>query len=236
MIWSWNTRTSFLDIIIKRNVNNLYPDVSNKVKLTDKGLFYIYSSFIPDAYKHNLIYCLVYRVFHIASSYSIFHTNLEVLKKKFLKIHRFLDTLYLPSDPTTSVAKKTIVLVLPYLGPLSIFTKRRLRKLFSKFYPFVNLKIVFNRGSTIKRLFSYKDKFSPKCSSGVVYQIQCEACGPSAAYVGKTINTLHERFYGPNGHLHPSTNGSALLEHLAQEISPNCEFNSKNIKILDLDQ
>ena len=35
------------------------------------------------------------------------------------------------------------------------------------------------------------------------------------------------------GHLHPSTNGSALLEHLAQEISPNCEFNSDNIKILD---
>ena len=230
-------KLSFLDTIIKRNVNNLYPDVSNKVKLTDKGLFYNYSSFIPDAYKHNLIYCLVYRVFHIASSYSIFHTNLEVLKKKFLKngfplfqfektVHRFLDTLYLPSDPTTSVAKKTIVLVLPYLGPLSIFTKRRIRKLFSKFYPFVNLKIVFNRGSTIKRLFSYKDKFPRKCSSGVVYQIQCEACGPSAAYVGKTINTLHERFYGPNGHLHPSTNGSALLEHLAQEISPNCEFNS----------
>ena len=27
--------------------------------------------------------------------------------------------------------------------------------------------------------------------------------------------------------------GSALLEHLAQEISPNCEFNSDNIKILD---
>ena len=108
-----------------------------------------------------------------------------------------------------------------------------LRKLFSKFYPFFNLKIVFNRGSTIKRLFSYKDKFPCKCSSGVVYQIQCEACGPSTAYVGKTINTLHERFYGPNGHLHPSTNGSALLEHLAQEISPKCEFNSENIRILD---
>ena len=63
--------------------------------------------------------------------------------------------------------------------------------------------------------------------------IKIKACGSSAAYVGKTINTLHERFCGPNGHLHPSTNGSALLEHLAQEISPSCEFNSDNIKILD---
>ena len=82
-------------------------------------------------------------------------------------------------------------------------------------------------------LFSSKDKFPRKCSSGVVFQILCEACGPNAAYVGKTISTLHERFYGPNGHLHPSTNASAQLEHLAQEISSNCEFNSDNIKILD---
>ena len=35
------------------------------------------------------------------------------------------------------------------------------------------------------------------------------------------------------GLMDTSTNGSALLEHLAQEISPNCEFNSDNIKILD---
>ena len=38
-------KLSFLDTIIKRNVDNLYPDVSNKVKLTDKGLFYNYTSF-----------------------------------------------------------------------------------------------------------------------------------------------------------------------------------------------
>ena len=82
-------------------------------------------------------------------------------------------------------------------------------------------------------MFSYKDKFPLRCRSRVVYHIQCEACGPRAAYVGKTVNTLYERFYGSNGHLHPSTKSSALLEHLSQDIDPKCEFNPENIKVLD---
>ena len=54
-----------------------------------------------------------------------------------------------------------------------------------------------------------------------------------AAYVGKTVNTLHERFHGSNGHLNPSTKSSALLEHLSLDLSPTCEFNPNKIKVLD---
>ena len=72
-----------------------------------------------------------------------------------------------------------------------------------------------------------------KCRSGVVYQIQCEHCGSGAAYVGKTVNTLHERFYRSNGHLNPSTKSSALLEQLSLDLSPTCEFNPDKIKVLD---
>ena len=124
-------------------------------------------------------------------------------------------------------------MLLPYLGPLSVFVKRRLTKLINKFYPLVDFKIIYKRGRTIGSLFSFKDKFPLKCSSSIVYKIECESCGSSATYVGKTINTIHERFHGTNGHLHPSTKSTALLEHLAEKISPNCEFNSDNIKILD---
>ena len=73
-----------------------------------------------------------------------------------------------------------------------------------------------------------------KCLGGVVYYTQCESCGPSSAYIGKTINTLYERFYGPNGHLHPNSQKSALLEHLGHNINPLCEFNIDNVKILDI--
>ena len=130
----------------------------------------------------------------------------------------------------STVLKKHIVFVMPYLGPLSILytyqTETKLKRLISmsKFYPLIELKIVFKRGNTIKNMFSYKDRFLLKNSSSVVYQIQCEACGLSVAYVGKTVNTIYKRFYGSNGHLNPTTKASALLEHLALNLNPKCEF------------
>ena len=44
---------------------------------------------------------------------------------------------------------------------------------------------------------------------------------------------VYERFHRTNGHLHPSMKSSALLEHLAANISPHCEFKFDNIKIID---
>ena len=70
-------------------------------------------------------------------------------------------------------------------------------------------------------------------ANGETHQFQCEACVRSAAYVGKTINTIQERFYGSNGYLNPTTKASALLEHLhlAHDLSPQCKFNSANIQM-----
>ena len=120
---------------------------------------------------------------------------------------------------------------LPFLGPLSYVIKRRLVKLVGKFYPTIQLKVVFRRGFRIRNLFSFKDKFPLKCFSGVVYKISCKNCGPSQAYLGKTINTLHERFFGANGHLHPSSSNSALLKHM--DANPLCEFDFSSIEIID---
>ena len=47
---------SFLDKVVSRHTNNAYPEIKTKVKLTDKGLFYHFNTFIPDAYKKNLMY------------------------------------------------------------------------------------------------------------------------------------------------------------------------------------
>ena len=234
----------FLDTIIKRNLNNVYPDISTRVKPTDKGLFYNFQSFIPESYKSNLIYILVYRIFHITSSYIIFDIDRRILKAKFLKngfpsvlfdltVGKFLDKLYTPEEVVATVKRMRVTMVLPYLGPLSVFIKRRLTKLVTKFYPLVDLKIIYKRGRTIGSMFPYKDNFPLKCNSSVVYKIECESCGSSATYVGKTINTIHERFYGANEHLHPSTKSTALLDHLAANVTPTCEFNTNNIKILD---
>ena len=93
---------------------------------------------------------------------------------------------------------RSVIIVLPYLGIISIFLRRKISRLVSKYYLSANLRVVFQSGYRTKRLYSYKDKMPKNCLGGVVYYTQCESCGPSSAYIGKTINTLYERFYGNN--------------------------------------
>ena len=126
-----------------------------------------------------------------------------------------------------------ILMVLPYLGHISYATKRKLVKLVGKFYPRIKLQIIFKRGFRLSSMFSYKDKLPLSCKSYVVYYTQCNKCGPDAAYIGKTKNTLYERFYSSSGHLHPSSKNSALLAHLDITGDPQCEFVFNDVKILD---
>ena len=45
-----NEQLSFLDTVVSRS-NNSFPDISTKIKSTDRGLLYHFSSFIPKIYK-----------------------------------------------------------------------------------------------------------------------------------------------------------------------------------------
>ena len=65
-------------------------------------------------------------------------------------------------------------------------------------------------------MFCYKDKVPKKCLSGVVYYTHCEKCGLSKAYIGKTKNTLYERFHSSNGHLHVQLLSIMLKERLTK--------------------
>ena len=125
----------------------MYPDVSTKIKSTDKGLLYNYTSFIPDEYKRNLISWLVFRVFNIASSYKLFHIDKETLKNKFLSNGfpawlfdslegKFLNNICDPPPTSYAVPKVKVVIVLPYLGYISIYVSRKLRRLINKFFSY----------------------------------------------------------------------------------------------------
>ena len=237
-------KLSFLDTVVSRDPLSVSPTVSTKVKATDKGLFYDYASFIPDRYKSNLVCCLVYRVYKIASNYHVFDRDLKTLCTKLFKngfpkdfvescISRVLDGFYEPKVPVLSVSRKEVLMVMPYLGFMSMSLKRDILKLVRKFYPTVDIKLVFKRGTRISNLFRFKDTFPLKCKSGVVYYIECCKCGQSAAYIGKTKNTLFERFYGSNGHLNPKTQKSALIDHVMGSGDPECSFDFDSIKLLD---
>ena len=237
-------KLSFLDTVVSKENLSGRPEISTKVKDTDKGLFYNFSSFVPERYKENLVCCLVYRIFKIASTFHIFDNDLQRLccklynngfPKKLVEecVSRILEGFYTPKIPVHTVPRKELMVIMPYLGQMSVVLKRDILKLVKKFYPTVELKIVYKRGFQLSNMFNFKDKFAPKCLSNIVYYIQCSKCEQRSAYIGKTINTLYERFYGSNGHLNPRTVKSALLDHIAASGDPECEFNFDNIKIID---
>ena len=245
-------KITFLDTSISHSDTHSTADLSTHIKEQDKGLFYHFSSFIPDRYKMNKISSLLYRAYHIASDMFIFHRDLEILKSRFLsngfprhmiekctevflnKHHAHEDTQNRPSNATRD---RDVVISLPYLGPMSLVVRRKLLNLVKRFYPSVNLKIVFKRGLQVSNLFSFKDRFPLKCKSMIVYYINCRKCGPSEAYIGKTINTVHERFYASGtGHLHPNNSSSPFHEHVINSGDNECGFHFEDIKVLEQGQ
>ena len=119
-----NGSLAFLDTVVSHAVNSQYPAISTRVKNTDNGLFYHFGSFIPEIYKQNLISCLCYRIYNIASSYHILHENFQTLTRKLLKngfprwlveleIGKTMAKFYSPKPIVHLAPKKEIFMVLP---------------------------------------------------------------------------------------------------------------------------
>ena len=240
-------KLGFLDTWV-RKTDSGPAELSTKVKHTDRGLFYHIKSFVPDKQKFNLAYNLINRIYRIASNMTIFHTDFTSLKQRLLRngfseklvcecadkvLTKYRSTDH-QNEKTITVPKRAVTVCLPFLGPLSYSVKRNLLTLVNKFYPSVELKVVFSRGFKIRNLFAYKDKFPMKCRSMLVYYTQCSVCGPSQAYLGKTKNSIYERFYTSGiGHLAPNNANSALLNHINESVSPHCSFKFEDVKIVE---
>ena len=90
------------------------------------GLSTNFESLLPSKYKVNLVTVLVYRAFHICSSYAHFHDQLCNIKR-FLQqncfpkhlidklIKKFLDGQYIPKIRPATVSKLPVIFCLPYL-------------------------------------------------------------------------------------------------------------------------
>ena len=61
-------------------------------------------------------------------------------------------------------------------------------------------------------MFNYNDKFSLSCRSMLIYYPQCKNREPSEAHIGKTVNSVYERFFASGtGHLSTNNKNSALI-------------------------
>ena len=90
-----------------------------------------------------MIYTLVFRCFRICSDWNKFHKEIIFLKDIFLKngyptsfidkcFKTFLDQLFIKKPQVLTVEKKTLTLVLPFLGNLSLQTKTILQNVLKR--------------------------------------------------------------------------------------------------------
>ena len=142
-----NNSIPFLDVLITRTRNGFKTSVYHKP--TFSGLYSNFNSFISEEYKVGLIFTLLFRTFSVVSDFSGFHSEVchlkEILKKNTFPIKlidscikNFLNKRLTEKPVTLTSEKKDLVIVLPFLGKLSLDLRTRLRNCISKNLPLKN--------------------------------------------------------------------------------------------------
>ena len=85
----------------------------------------------------------------------------------------FLHNKYRIRGKVITVLKKTLFLVLPYLAPLSLQNRTKLRKSLKGILNCCQLQIVFKSQNKLAKAFRFKDRIPKELTSGVVYKFQC---------------------------------------------------------------
>ena len=84
----------------------------------------------------------------------------------------------------STVPEKDLLIVLPYLGKLSLQICRRINGIMKNKLPYCNVRFVLEIKCKISTFFTFKDKIPSFLPSGIVYNFQCGSC--NAIYYGKT--------------------------------------------------
>ena len=192
-----------LDVNVSRKEGKFVTSIYRK--RTYSGVYLNYKSFVPTDFKHGLIFTLLFRAHALSSNYELFHEEIVRLKTIWQKngyplffidkvIYRFLDSLFRPKCNNETIAeKKKVCITLPYLGPLSLQLKRRLRNVFKRCIPTVNLRVVFSSNNRIRNFCSFKDVIPLNVQSLIVYNFTCSTC--FSTYIGKTKRHFLIRAY-----------------------------------------
>ena len=232
----WNITIDFeqdneipcLEILIKRCPNNTFA-TSIYWEKTFTGLYTKWDSFTPRKYKINLIRTLTYRCYRIYSSAFLLKSALDDLRKLLLQngyphgiiTYNINDVLNRnrnkPNSPVSTVPKKDIVILLPYLGVQSDQISKRLKSCVYNFCSPVNLKIIFQSTRRIKSFFPYKDRLNRSQKSKVIYKAGCWDC--SDFYIGKTKRRLHDRKTEHFRALIKNDPTSAIADHIEPQVT-----------------
>ena len=183
-----NGKFSFWDVEVSREGKKFATTVYRKP--TFIGACTHFDSFLPTTYEFSMIYSLVFRCFSICSNWTKFHNESVFLEDIFLKnvypisfidtyFKTFLDRLYFKRPQVLTAEKKTLTLVLPFLGKLSLQTKTRLQKVLKRTLSCSKMQIVFKNHINLSNVFHFKNRLPYDLMPCVLYKFQCGRCNAS---------------------------------------------------------
>ena len=192
-----NNSLPFLDILINKNSSTFTTSIYRKDTFTGLGTHYL--SFEPIKFKINAIKTLLYRAYHICSSYFTIHTEIEFLKKFFHNngypesifhkhVKQFLNNIYVPKQSAPTVPKRKVYFSLPYYGYISDIIKSDIKQLIEKHIPQIELNLIFTNSFSIGSFFKHKEKLTEALCSCVIYDYKCMLCNKH--YIGSTARQL----------------------------------------------
>ena len=134
-----------------------------------------------------MIWSLLYRAFHLSSSYKLFQEEVVRIKDMLLHngypstvyercINTFLRKIFQPKPVTVTMSGRPITIELQYIGKHSLNVRAQLRRLVIKFYSQVELKIYIRSAWKMSLLFPIKDSTPFARRSKVVYCYMCAGC------------------------------------------------------------
>ena len=123
-----------------------------------------------------------------------------------------------PKPVVSTVAKKDLLIALPFLGKLSLQKHTRINRIMKNKLTYCNVRFLFQTKCKISNFFRFKDKIPSFLRSGIIYKFKCGSS--SATYYGKTERHFKVRMcedLGISGLFGKRVKGdddSAIKEHL----------------------
>ena len=169
----------FLDIEAIRDQGQFSTTIYRKQTLS--SVCSNFESFLSSVYKFGMLCTLVYRCFRICSDRKKFHAELTFLKTIFREngypenfidkcFKKFLDNIHLVKQKVSTVERKHLLLVLPYLGVISLQTRTKLQQAIKCVLNCCKLEIAFKCQTKLSNTFRFKDLIPKDLISGVVYK------------------------------------------------------------------
>ena len=195
-----NRHLPFLDINIERGDCKFNTSIYRKPTFTGLGLNYF--SNVCTIFKLNNVKILLYRAYHLSSTFTLFHREIEFLKKYFITngypenvfdnmCRKFLDKIYSPTDTIYTADKLPFYFVLPYYNKQCETIANKMKLALQDLYPQISFNCILRNTSNLASFFSYKDRIPQTVLSNVIYQFTCRSC--NASYIGSTQQKLKTR-------------------------------------------